>query len=482
MSKKDCTLTTNTTSGEDESKHRDLSTEKTTYEDEKLPDIHFGDPLTKDFLKLGYYHGLLPRDDVNSLLTSSGSYLVRLSPEDDAGKPQIVLSVNTEGQTAHFVVQRSGLSYFLEPNKMFGIFEQLILHYESHKTEFLGTKLTVAVGRQKWQTHHKDIILERKVGSGNFGLVFYAKLKTKKEESKVAVKICKDQLTKVLIKEMMDEARIMRSLDHVNVVKFLGVAVDHAPVMIIMKYVEGGSLQDYLRKNSDQIGPNEKLDIMALGAARGLAYVHSQNIIHRDIAARNLLISIDKNKVLLTDFGLSREGAEYKISENTKIPFRHLSPETLSTYRYTTKTDVYSFGVLVWEIFTDGMEPYPEKKMAEVRFMVAEKGHRLEFPPTTPKRITATVKSHCWDVDPAKRKTMDQIISRLERVSRYLRKLEQSQGTIEAAGSDGEALSAHPGSLPSPKPRKKGSSSAKKKSSKNLSSSSNSKSGSNKKK
>lgn len=135
--------------------------------------------------------------------------------------------------------------------------------------------------------------------------------------------------------------------------------------MLLMELVDGGSLDKYLQKNASKITVPERIK-MCHDAAKGLEYLHDKGCIHRDVAARNCLVSEGRCKI--SDFGLSREmsavNAKYKLTNlKQKLPIRWLAPETLTTASYSTKSDVFSYGILMWEIFSDGADPYPGKSV-----------------------------------------------------------------------------------------------------------------------
>ncbi|VDN45019.1 unnamed protein product [Gongylonema pulchrum] len=191
-------------------------------------------------------------------------------------------------------------------------------------------------------------------------------------------------LRKEHIKEMMHEARLMRHYDHDNVVRIYGVAVDREPLMIIIELVsnklwlmwiksshtiKGGCLSDDLKQRKGTVSNEEKVEKMCLGAARGLEYLHSKYCIHRDVAARNVLYTNDK-VAKISDFGMSREGKIYKMKTCKKVPIKWTAPETITTFIYSLKTDVFSFGIMVCEIFTDGEEPYKGLPNCEVKKLV----------------------------------------------------------------------------------------------------------------
>ncbi|PIO56371.1 protein tyrosine kinase, partial [Teladorsagia circumcincta] len=182
------------------------------------------------------------------------------------------------------------------------------------------------------------------------------------------------EISKEKIKEMMQEARLMRELNHPNVVRIYGVALLEHPLYIILEYVPGGALDVYLRKNK-QISQDDRL-LMAMGAAWGMEYLHMCNILHRDIAARNCLYDNDKI-VKISDFGLSREGTTYRMKTAKRVPLKWMAPETMSNYTFTQKTDVYSYGIMGGQV--------------------------NEFPKDTPPKLAIFVKQKLWDPNPETR-------------------------------------------------------------------------------
>ena len=156
----------------------------------------------------------------------------------------------------------------------------------------------------------------------------------------------------------------MKNLDHPNLVKFYGVCKEDGKLCIIMEYVKNGSLDKYLRENKCTIPEAVLMDI-SHKIANAMKYLASKNVIHRDLAARNVLVGVINSEiqtVKVADFGLARKiikGDVYKAQNaKLKLPLKWTAPETVATGNYTSKSDVWSFGILLWEIFSFGETPY----------------------------------------------------------------------------------------------------------------------------
>lgn len=284
---------------------------------------------------------------------------------------------------------------------------------------------------QKWEYPRHHLHFLGILGEGCFGQVWKCEAKSSKTRqigAVVAVKTMKKNSTEKEKKDLLNELEILKLLDpHPNIVTLLGCCTERDPVFIILEYVTHGKLQSYLRESRDErfygnfLGTDKHLTSQDLTSfayqiARGMEYISSKGIIHRDLAARNILIG--ENKVCkIADFGFARDVVTNHIYERKsegRLPIRWMAPESLYDNIYCTKSDVWSFGVLMWEIVTLGSTPYPGMAAAEVMRMVKH-GHRLEKPEHC-KREMYNVMYYCWDGNPKLRPSFSELVTLLDRL------------------------------------------------------------------
>ncbi|PRP78865.1 hypothetical protein PROFUN_01038 [Planoprotostelium fungivorum] len=248
----------------------------------------------------------------------------------------------------------------------------------------------------------------RQIGQGAFGVVFSAKWR----ELHVAMKQLKNiHASEKELKEFVAEVEILQQLrPHPNVILFIGMCLPPDPISIVTEYCECGSMYSYLRTY------NCDLDLkysFVTGIARGMLHLHKENIIHRDLAVRNILLTgslIPK----VSDFGLSRTNTEQDGAAQTQTdvgPIKWMSPEAILNREYSRKSDVWSFGVVVWEILTVS-EPFPGINPVEAAIMIIQQGVRPEMPQDTPEDLYS-IMNNCWAFDPAYRPDFSQIIQTL---------------------------------------------------------------------
>ncbi|XP_028046995.1 tyrosine-protein kinase Fer isoform X2 [Monomorium pharaonis] len=367
-----------------------------------------GGPLMEE----EWFHGVLPREEVVRLLVNEGDFLVRETMRND--ECQIVLSVCWDGHK-HFIVQTTSEGHYRFEGPTFPSIQELIRHQWLSGlpvTSRSGAILKTPILRERWELNNDDVILLEKIGRGNFGDVYKAQLKTCKTE--VAVKTCKVTLPDEQKRKFLQEGRILKQYDHPNIVKLIGICVQKQPIMIVMELVPGGSLLTYLRKNASTITQREQLR-MCKDAAAGMSYLESKYCIHRDLAARNCLVGYECI-VKISDFGMSREEEEYIVSDGMKqIPIKWTAPEALNFGKYTSLCDVWSYGILIWEIFSKGGNPYSGMSNSQAREKI-DAGYRMPAPDGTPEEIYRLM-LRCWDYDPEKRPHFDQIYTVVETLS-----------------------------------------------------------------
>lgn len=345
-----------------------------------------------------WYHGAIPRTEAQELLKQQGDFLVR----ESHGKPgEYVLSVFSEGQRRHFIIQFADNQYRFEGTG-FPTIPQLIEHHNTTKqviTKKSGVVLLNAVVKdKKWILNHEDVILGELLGKGNFGEVFKGTLRDK---TPVAVKTCKEDLPQELKIKFLSEARILKQYDHPNIVKLIGVCTQRQPIYIVMELVPGGDFLSFLRKKKDDL-KTKQLVKLALDAAAGMAYLEAKNCIHRDLAARNCLVG-ESNLLKISDFGMSRQEDDgiYSSSGLKQIPIKWTAPEALNYGRYSSESDVWSYGILLWETFSLGVCPYPGMTNQQAREQV-EKGYRMSCPQKCPEEVYK-VMQRCWEYKPENR-------------------------------------------------------------------------------
>lgn len=276
---------------------------------------------------------------------------------------------------------------------------------------------------REWATivRPEDIHLGQTLGSGEFGEVFLAVMQQgKKGKIDCACKTMKRGGGKGMELEFLKEAAVMGQFRHPNVIRLLGVVLEGEMTMIIIELMANGSLSSYLQKNDGKLSM-EMLMRMAKNIADGMAYLASKQFIHRDLAARNILV--DRNKTCkVADFGLTKEvddDSEYFKAEGGKVPIKWTAPEAISHRKYTTSSDVWSYGILLWELMAFGEKPYPKMGNLQVIQQV-EKGYRMPAPMDCP-RVVHQVMLDCWHIDRRQRKTFPEIVEKLAELQARLK-------------------------------------------------------------
>ncbi|CAI5439036.1 unnamed protein product [Caenorhabditis angaria] len=387
--------------------------------------------LSKGLIEHQWYHGVMPREEINDLLKVDGDFLVRKTTEKS--RPFICLSVCHNNEARHFpLVYENGtwtLKNLERNDKFFELVELLnFLVVQKYQLGPTRTVLVRAIPRPEYYILHEDICLTNKLGSGAFGEVWKGTLKKRGDKDKgvqmdVAIKRIKGNPRKSMIREFVKEAKLMRRLKHQNIVQVIGVAPSEEPLMIIIELASNGCLKSFLKKTKC---PTEQLMQFCRDAARGMAYLSSQMIIHRDLAARNLLLG-PLMEVKISDFGLSECGKTETKATKMKVPIRWLAPESLDTLCFTTKTDVWSYAVTVWEIFSYcATDPFPGLTNAQAKDIIRNKTPPMQAPPDAPGDIVRLMLD-CFEKNPMNRPTFPLILKKLsptENIDIYLKPMQ----------------------------------------------------------
>ncbi|XP_056638119.1 focal adhesion kinase 1 isoform X2 [Diorhabda sublineata] len=296
-----------------------------------------------------------------------------------------------------------------------------------------------------------QIELQDILGEGQFGDVHKGIFKTKDGVCiPIAVKTCKGDADLATTEKFLEEAYIMQKFDHQHIIKLIGVCSE-SPVWIVMELAKLGELRSYLQKNKNRLDLSTLL-LYAFQLSTALSYLESKKYVHRDIAARNVLVSNDKC-VKLADFGLSRwmgdDQSYYKASKG-KLPIKWMSPESINFRRFTTASDVWMFGVCIWEILMFGIKPFQGVKNNDVIGKI-ENGERLALPPNCPPRLYSLM-SQCWSYEPSKRPNFKDIKEILQEILYEERSVQQD--TLRRENRKMAAMSWGPNDdfLPPPKP------------------------------
>ncbi|XP_065220153.1 fibroblast growth factor receptor 2-like [Planococcus citri] len=275
---------------------------------------------------------------------------------------------------------------------------------------------------QRWEFPRNNLRLGNTLGKGEFGKVVRGEVLSipgqENVTTTVAVKMLKDDHTDNDVIDFVSEMELMKLIDHhPNILQLIGCCTQKTPLLILTEYAAKGNLKNYLQKLHIQHEnvPENTLMKYALQIAQGMEYLASIKCIHRDLAARNVLVMVDLT-MKIADFGLARNIRNkdyYKKTSAGRLPIKWMAPEAILHHHYTTKSDVWSFGILFWEIVTLGSEPYPAmKNMAEL-LQALSKNYRMEKPPNTSSKVYNFIWD-CWKYEPEHRPDFSTVVEILE--------------------------------------------------------------------
>ncbi|CAG9563919.1 unnamed protein product [Danaus chrysippus] len=347
-----------------------------------------------------------------------GAFLIR---DSESRHNDFSLSVRDGDTVKHYRIrQLDEGGFFIARRTTFRTLQELVEHYSkdadglcvSLNKPCVQVEKPVTEGlshrtRDQWEIDRSSLKFVRKLGHGQFGEVWEGLWNN---TTPVAIKTLKSGTMDP--KDFLAEAQIMKKLRHTKLIQLYAVCTLEEPIYIITELMKNGSLLEYLQGKGRGLKLQQLID-MAAQIAAGMAYLESQNYIHRDLAARNVLVA-EPNVVKIADFGLARliKEDEYEARVGARFPIKWTAPEAANYSKFSIKSDVWSFGILLTELVTYGRIPYPGMSNAEVLHQV-EHGYRMPCPPSCPAPLY-DIMLECWHKDALKRPTFETLQWKLE--------------------------------------------------------------------
>ncbi|XP_062709643.1 tyrosine-protein kinase Src42A isoform X2 [Aedes albopictus] len=371
--------------------------------------------------KLWYFRKIKRIEAEKKLLlpeNEHGAFLIR---DSESRHNDYSLSVRDGDTVKHYRIrQLDEGGFFIARRTTFRTLQELVEHY-SKDSDGLCVNLCkpcvqiekpVTDGlshrtRDQWEIDRTSLKFVRKLGSGQFGDVWEGLWNN---TTPVAIKTLKSGTMDP--KDFLAEAQIMKKLRHNKLIQLYAVCTLEEPIYIITELMKHGSLLEFLQGKGRNLKLPQLID-MAAQIAAGMAYLEQQNYIHRDLAARNVLVG-DNNIVKIADFGLARliKEDEYEARVGARFPIKWTAPEAANYSKFSIKSDVWSFGILLTELVTYGRIPYPGMTNAEVLNQV-EHGYRMPQPPNCNVALYE-IMLECWNKDPMRRPTFETLQWKLE--------------------------------------------------------------------
>ncbi|CAM8974299.1 unnamed protein product [Rhodiola kirilowii] len=282
-------------------------------------------------------------------------------------------------------------------------------------------------GTDVWEIDYRQLKFENKIASGSYGDLF----KGTYCSQEVAIKVLKPEcLDSDLQKEFAQEVYIMRKVRHRNVVQFIGACTKPPTLCIVTEFMSGGSVYDYLHKQRGVFKLPTLLKV-AIDISKGMNYLHQNNIIHRDLKAPNLLM--DENEVVkVADFGVARVKTQSGVMTAETGTYRWMAPEVIEHKPYDHKADIFSFGIVLWELLT-GKLPYEFLTPLQAAVGVVQKGLRPSIPKNTHPKLTELLE-RCWQQEPEQRPDFSEIIDILQQIVKEVNEETERKENHPASG------------------------------------------------
>lgn len=369
-----------------------------------------------------FFKDITRKDAERQLLAPAnkpGAYLIRESETSKESYSLSIRDVDAQGTDSvkHYKIRMlDNGGCYISPKISFRDISSMIKHYHN-KPDGLCRKLERPCAKPKaqkpwdkdaWEISKDSIKMVKKLGAGQFGEVWMAYYNN---TTKVAVKTLKPGT--MTVEAFLDEANMMKTLQHDRLVRLYAVVTKTEPIYIITEFMANGSLLDFLKSDAGCRLQLPKLIDFSAQIAEGMAYIEKKNYIHRDLRAANVLVS-ESLLCKIADFGLARviEDNEYSAREGAKFPIKWTAPEAINYGTFTIKSDMWSFGVLLYEIITYGKIPYPGMTKGEVMSSI-QRGYRMPRPDNCPTELYDIMMS-CWKNRPEDRPTFDYLQSVLD--------------------------------------------------------------------
>ncbi|XP_034738883.1 tyrosine-protein kinase ITK/TSK isoform X1 [Etheostoma cragini] len=398
-----------------------------------VPSTYVAEKSSNNFQRFEWYNKNITRGEAEVMLMNQGkegSFMVRDSRQ--AGVYTVSVFTKAAGSNGeknprvkHYQIRQTETgeaTYYLAEKYLFSTIPELI-YYHQHNAAGLITRLRHPVSQDggcsqdiadhskadQWEVDAEELTLGQKLGSGQFGLV----LEGRWREKRVAVKMIREEC--MSDEEFKEEARVMMRLSHCKLVQLYGVRTRCSPMCLVFEFMENGCLSDYLQARKGRLSQDSLLG-MCLDVSEGMAYLESSNFLHRDLAARNCLVS-KNNEVKISDFGMTRFvlDDQYTSSQCSKFPVKWSAPEVIKYCKFSSKSDVWSFGVLMWEVYSEGRLPYENRTNGEVVESL-NSGLRLLKPRLAPDAVHQLME-WCWKEKPEDRPCFAVLLHQLASLS-----------------------------------------------------------------
>nr|XP_040038712.1 tyrosine-protein kinase Tec isoform X1 [Gasterosteus aculeatus aculeatus] len=392
-------------------------------EDGYIPSNYVTERKSGSLVQFGWYSKQVNRNKAEELLRKEdkeGAFVVRDSSTPGAFTVSLYTKSGAGSGVAcikHYHIKETLTSppqFYLAEKHLFSSVPELI-EYHKHNAAGLVARLRYPVGKQdksapstagfsyeKWEINPSELTFMKELGSGQFGVVRLGKWRA---QHRVAIKAIRAGA--MYEEDFIEEAKVMMRLSHPKLVQLYGVCSQQKPIYIVTEFMEHGCLLNFLRQRRGSFGLGSLLSI-CLDICEAMEHLEAHRFIHRDLASRNCLVN-DSLVVKVSDFGMTRYvlDDQYTSSSGAKFPVKWSPPEVFNFCKYSSKSDVWSYGVLMWEVFTEGRMPFEQSQNHEVVTMVT-KGQRLHRPKMAPLAIY-DIMQLTWQERPDDRPSFSQL-------------------------------------------------------------------------